>query len=1423
MMLSELLSTLTRHDVRLRAVDGELVIRAPKGAVSPELSRRITEHKDRILTLLRRQTGLSDSASLPQIIPDAGGQYDPFPLTDIQQAYWLGRNPSCELGQVGIHVYEELDCPGLDSERLNRAWQSVIDRHGMLRAVVLSDGRQIIRRQASSQIEVLDWRGRSTDEQADLLHAMRERLSHRVYDPTEWPQFEIVACRLDEKRTRLFISIDALNIDMGSFALIFKEWAQFYENPQATPEPPGLSFRDYVLALGAVRESENYRRSLNYWRARSARLPPAPRLPMAKEPGSLSRQLFTRRRGGLDSAAWPRLKQMAAHAGLTPSGILLAAYAEVLALWGGSRHFTLNVTLFNRLPLHPEVNALVGDFTSMIMLEVNGSADDTFEGRCKALQRQFWEDLEHRYLSGVQVLREVAAAQRKTLGTLLMPVVFTSTLNLQTQGLLPLKRLGERVYNLIQTPQVSLDLQVYEECEALVFNWDCVEELFPAGLMDDMFEAYCALLQSLSAGEEAWQTKRLPLVPDKQLRRRAANQVIDTSLTSGSVNNLFAAQAERQPTEVAVVAPGRSLTYGELSRCSRKIAGLLHQSGAARNTLVAVVMEKGWEQVLAVLGILQSGAAYVPIDPSLPPQRLSYLIENSRVTQALTQSWIDEKLSWPANVRRVCVDQEDSWTGIEVAASTPAPGPHDLAYVLYTSGSTGEPKGVMIEHRSIVNRVKDVNARFRIGPGDKVLALTALHHDLSVYDVFGVLAAGGTIVMPAAERLLDPSHWAGLIAGEQVTLWNSVPAFMEMLVGHLEQTASRFPDPLRSLRLALLSGDWIPLSLPKRIKSLSRKVSVIGLGGPTETTVWDICHPIEDVQPDWKSIPYGRPMANTQYHVLSESLETCPDWVAGELCIEGAGLARGYWRDEEKTRASFINHPVTKERLYRSGDVGRYLPDGNIEFLGRKDFQLKIRGYRIEAGEVEQAIKRHEAVCDAIVAAVGEPGRDKRLVAYVVPKQRAASSTNGSPADKRASEHERYKTERAGLHEVELAAFKLSKPGVRKGQCDRPHVQLEGAAPSASLIRQYVRRRSFRAFQRLIISFEQFSGFVGSLRGVELNGLPLPKYRYPSGGSLYPVQTCFYIKPERVEGVPSGVYYYHPLEHRLVLLSDSPLPREIHVHHNLGIFDGSAFSVFFIGNLEAVQPVYGNAARDFCLLEAGCMSQLLMSEAPAFEIGLCPIGDMDFPSIRAMFELSENHIYLHSMVGGRISVDQIKASPSEMSYARGDGSGGNGHKPLADELRDSLIEQLPTHMLPSTFVLLDAFPLTPNGKVDRLALPPPDEDATPATVACAEPETEMESFLVGVVRGVIGIEHVGVHHRFFELGANSIHMVEILSKIQTALGRDVSMTEIFRFPTVSALAKYLSSEQEAEIPVESSATRAATRRSSLEHRRRANT
>lgn len=1300
------------------------------------------------------------------IVPSLENRHSPFPLSDMQQAYWIGRGSTHELGNVTPHTYFEFESVGLDLDRLNHALQQVINRHEMLRTAVLPDGQQQILEHVPYEIEVVDLRGLDVQVAAERLEAARESMSHMVKPADQCPLFEVRAYLLENQRVRLNFSWDSLMADAFSLFLFMEDWSQFYKNPDVLLPPLELSFRDYTLAELASRKSEAYQRSLSYWQSRLSTLPPAPELPLATSPSGIKYPRFMRRLNRLEAKRWRRIKNRAKQAGLTPAMVLCAAHSEIMAAWSKSPRFTNNVSLFDRRPFHPQVNDIVGDFTSGILLETDYSAGDTFEARAQGLQNQLWADLEHTRVSSIRVLRELGRAQGGA--TTAMPIVFTCVLNLgKRQGGLSLTSwLGDLVYSSSQAPQVWLDHQIFEDGEGLFFTWDAVEELFPKGLLDDMFGAYCHLLRRLADEDKLWRQKRLALVPPDQLKRQRDINASGAPISSELLHTLFTAQVDKRRPQPAVVDVNRTLTYDELDRRSNQVARRLRALGARPNQLVAVVMEKGWEQVVAVLGVHKAGAAYLPVNAEQPQERLHYLLKNGQVEVVLTQSWLDQQLEWPNAIHRLCVDVQQDWEGLDDSPLEPVQNAKDLAYVIYTSGSTGLPKGVMIDHQGAVNTILDINRRCRIGPQDRIFALSRLSFDLSVYDIFGALAAGATIVMPHSSGWRDPAHWMPLLLDQGVTVWDSVPALMEMLVDYAETQKRPLPS---TLRLVLMSGDWIPVNLPDRIRKLRKDVEVISLGGATEASIWSILYPIGEVDPTWKSIPYGRPMDNQRFYVLDERMEERPVWTPGELYIGGIGLALGYWQDKEKTAASFVTHPWTGERLYRTGDLGCYLPDGNIEFMGRKDFQVKVQGYRIELGEIEAALLQHPRVSAAVVTATGEQRSKKRLVGYVLPAEASSITsdelrhylesklpkymipsvfmmmetlplTPNGKVDRLAlplpdlshrppqaetalkpkatsivdnvtrlakdtlliddidpeanfldlgansidivrlatllekefgfrpemeelfrlqtvAEVSRYYEQhllqsrspvsvseadtllasfRVLLDPEEREAFKHAQHGLRRLHGDDFSAPAE---PDDTVKVKYAERRSYRSFVPCPIPEKTFRGFMSCLRQIPLDGKP--KYLYGSAGPTYAVQTYLYAKPEGVEGLAPGIYYYHPIADDFALISAAArINQNAHFFQNRTIFEKSTFSLFFICQLSAIAPLYGRKSRDYAMIEAGLMTQLLEMTAPAYQIGLCQIGDMDFDAIGKLFDLEESHILLHSLVGGLVDWEE---------------------------------------------------------------------------------------------------------------------------------------------------------------------------------------
>jgi len=894
---------------------------------------------------------------------------EPFPLAPMQHAMWVGRQEHQQLGGVAGHLYVEFDGAAIDPERLQAAATKLALRHPMLRVQFLPDGTQLVRpatQDSSVPVTVHDLRALEPDAVDQRLADIQAAKSHQQLDDAV---FELAVSLLPGRRSRLHVDLDMQAADAMSYRTLMADLATLYQGRQL-PELR-YTYREYRQEIARresgpqpIREADR-----DWWAQRIPELPDPPRLPSATRKHLSCNS--TRRWQWLDPRTRDALFANARFRGVTPAMMFAAAFAHTVACWSSRPRFLLNVPLFGREVLHPDVESLVGDFTSSLLLDIDLTGITTAVSRTRAVQDALRSAAAHSSYPGLSVLRDLA---RYRGAQVLAPVVFTSAL-----GLGDLFRpdvteaFGTPDWIISQGPQVSLDAQVTEFDGGVLVNWDVREDVFPPGVIDAMFAHHIDELRRLASADDTWDAPDPPALPAAQRAVRDAVNSRSAAPSREALHDGFFRRAQLQPDAPALFSRSGDLTYAQLHDQALTLAAALRARGVRVGDAVAVMGPKTAEQVPALLGILAAGGVYLPIGVDQPRDRGERILHAGQVSLALVCG--GQQLSLPVPALTISDVIHTAPRDVEIQPLTT--DPDEIAYVLFTSGSTGEPKGVEVVHHAAMNTVEFITRHFGIGPADRCLALSTLECDMSVLDIFATLRAGGAIVVVDEAQRRDPDAWARLIDTHGVTVLNFLPGWLEMLVEVTKNSAER----LSSLRVVPTGGDWVRPQLGRLLKAQAPQLRFAGLGGATETAVHaTICEPAQ-LPTYWTAVPYGTPLPNNACRVVNDMGDDCPDWIVGELWVSGRGIARGYRGRPDLTAERFVVHDG--RRWYRTGDLARYWPDGTLEFVGRADHRVKLSGYRVELGEVEAALRQVPGVATGVAAVVPTPGGADILAAAV--------------------------------------------------------------------------------------------------------------------------------------------------------------------------------------------------------------------------------------------------------------------------------------------------------------------------------------------------------------------------------------------------------------------------------------------------------
>lgn len=890
-----------------------------------------------------------------QVEKDREKMYSLFPLTDMQMAYFIGRTDSIDFGNISTHVYTEFEFESIDIHRFEKSVQYLIERHGMLRCVIDEMGQQkILEKVPEYKINYTKIPDSSNEQ--EYIDIIRDEMFYHWYDISKFPLFEVRVTELNTGKVRVHVCYENIIIDGASQGIIIDDMIKIYKDGIGALKPLDFTFRDYVLHSENLKDQKAYKKGLEYWQKRCNEIPDYPNIPTKTINFKSISKKVKRKEAVIDKTKWAKLKRFASRYNLTNNSLLISAYIQVLGYWSNQEKLTINIPTFKRYTFHEDIKDMIGEFGSMLLLDAKIDSSKTFIENSINIQETFLRNMEHGMVSGVTVLRELSKYKQNTI----MPIVFTSLLD-QEKNRSFLNEDVPNVYWRSQSSQVWLDAVASELDGALYIDWDYQEDIFEENQIKEMFESYISLLKHLAEDEINWDTNKFDFIPVylKKKVEEYNNTLLDYS--DKFLHELFYESYCKNPNAIVCISDGQSFTYKEMYMMACGIKNKLLLEGVKPKDFVAVRLPKGWKQVAAVLGVLFAGAGYIPIDILWPQERVDKIYSDAGIKVAID---LDFDFDFERKECKFEIYQEID----------------DIAYVLYTSGSTGLPKGVAISHRAACNTILDINKKFEIGNKDCVFAISELHFDLSVYDIFGMFSAGGTICIPVDSDKELINTWSDLCIKNGVTVWNSVPALLELFLDENGGAES----VIKELKTVMLSGDWIPLTLPKRLKSYNDKLKIYSLGGSTEASIWSIYYPIEEIDENWTSVPYGKPLGNQTFYVLDNELRICPEMITGELYIGGKGLAKGYLNDIKKTNEKFIIHPKTGERLYATGDLGKFRKDKLIEFQGRKDYQVKLNGYRIELGEIENSLNEIEYLKNVVVMLHDSEQGRKNLVAYYV-------------------------------------------------------------------------------------------------------------------------------------------------------------------------------------------------------------------------------------------------------------------------------------------------------------------------------------------------------------------------------------------------------------------------------------------------------
>ncbi|MEG4330816.1 amino acid adenylation domain-containing protein [Microcoleus sp. AT9_A2] len=1000
---------------------------------------KLSAKKRALLEVMLREKGVESSSD--RRIPRRK-EGDSIPLSFAQQRLWFF--DQFEAGKSFYNLPGAIRLKGkLNVAVLEQTFNEIVNRHEALRSTfteVQGQPVQVIAPPVSRLLlPVIDLREVPQSDREAAVKQLSAKEAQQPFDLERGPLLGTSLLQLSEEEYVLLLTMHHIVSDGWSIGVLARELAAIYEalsagNQPQLPELP-VQYADFAIWQRNWLWGEVLQTQLAYWKQQLEGAPPLLELPADRPRPPIQTSNGATQSLLLSQELTAALKNLSQGEDVTLFMTLLAAFKALLYRYTGRTDLLVGSPIANRN--RAEIEGLIGVFVNTLVLRTDVSGDPTFRELLQRVREVTLGAYAHQDLPFEKLVEELQPDR-----SLSYNPVFQVMFQLQNNPMPPLDLPGLTLSLLdveTNTTQFDLSLDLEELGERLQASVEYSTDLFDRATITRMLGHLQTLLEGIVPNPEQrlWSLPLLTAVEKQQLLEW--NNTFAQYPQDKCIHQLFEEAVSRSPDAVAVVFEGEELSYRELNARANQLARHLRSLGVEPEVLVGICVERSPLMVIGLLGVLKAGGAYVPLDPNYPKERLAFMLEDSSVQVLLAQEKLLEKLP-PHSARVVCLDS--GWEEIAFYSSeNPRSGvkPENLAYVIYTSGSTGKPKGVLIEHRSLVNYTTAAIAEYGIEKRDRVLQFASISFDASAEEMYPCLTSGATLVL-RTDSMLDSAGvfwekcrtWKLTVLSLPTAYWHELTALLS------QETLVLAP----SLRLTIIGGEK---ALPERLKTwierVGQQVRLVNTYGPTEATVVATICELSAADATLRELPIGRPIGNVQTYILDCNGQPVPTGIPGELHVGGAGLARGYLNRPELTAEKFIPSPFSNEpgsRLYKTGDLTRYRPDGNIEYVSRIDNQVKIRGFRIELAEIEAALSQHPAVLESAVLVWFEANARKRLVAYLVPDARLGAGTGAPPLQLSSSELRQFLQERLPEYMVPSAFVLLeSLPLTNNGKVDR--------------------------------------------------------------------------------------------------------------------------------------------------------------------------------------------------------------------------------------------------------------------------------------------------------------------------------------------------------------------------------------------------